>query len=406
MADNRRDFLVQTLGTLAGLALVPEVGTVAFAAEGPPRKLAVIGVGRQGRAILTELLKIPPVEVSALCDTAGSRLQAALGRAKGAETFTDARALFDKRPDIDSVIVATPTHEHRALVEQALAAGKHVYCEAPLAATVEDCRAIAATAARSQSVFHAGFQGRSNPTYRRAQPLVGAELRDLVTMRAQYHRKTSWRFPVADGQSERAANWRLDPSVSTGLAGEVGAQQFDVAHWMRGSYPRRAEGSGAVRLHRDGRTVPDTITADLVWADGVRLRYEATLANSHGGQWEVFGGIHGTLRLAWTHGWLFKEPDAPTQGWEVYATRQRHFGEEGITLIANATQLAAQGRLKDGLGLEHPPLYYALADFVKSVTEGAPVACSAEEGARATIVGILLNQAITTGSPVELPAFD
>jgi len=137
----------------------------------------------------------------------------------------------------------------------------------------------------------------------------------------------------------------------------------------------------------------------------VPLRYEATLANSNGGQWELFHGIYGAIRLAWTHGWLFKEADAPTQGWEVYATRQRHFDEEGITLIANATQLAAQGNLKDGVGLQHPPLYYALADFVKSLTEGAPVACTAEEGARASIVGILVNQAITTGTTVEVPAF-
>jgi predicted dehydrogenase len=254
-------------------------------------------------------------------------------------------------------------------------------------------------------VVHAGFQGRSNPTYRRAQPLVGAELRELVTMSAQYHRKTSWRFPAADGQSEKAANWRLDPAVSTGLAGEVGTQQFDVVHWMRGSYPQRVEGRGWVRLHKDGRSVHDTIVADLIWPDGVPLRYEATLANSNGGQWELFHGIYGAIRLAWTHGWLFKEADAPTQGWEVYATRQRHFDEEGITLIANATQLAAQGNLKDGVGLQHPPLYYALADFVKSLTEGAPVACTAEEGARASIVGILVNQAITTGTTVEVPAF-
>lgn len=55
MPVNRRDFLVQTLGTLTGLALGPECSTVTVAMEGPPRKLAVIGVDRQGRAILTEL---------------------------------------------------------------------------------------------------------------------------------------------------------------------------------------------------------------------------------------------------------------------------------------------------------------------------------------------------------------
>jgi hypothetical protein len=182
-------------------------------------------------------------------------------------------------------------------------------------------------------------------------------------------------------------------------------QQLDVAHWMRGAYPKRASGRGAIRLYRDGRTVPDSIAVDLEWADGVCMRCEATLASSYGGQYELIRGVNGTIRLGWTHGWLFKEDDAPTQGWEVYATRQQLFGDEGIVLIANATQLAAQGALQAGAGLPHPALYYALVDFIRSVTEGAPVACSLEEGARATIVAILANEAVVTGRPIELPSF-
>lgn len=405
MNPDRRAFLVQTVGTLAGIALTPDLSPAAPRRQGPPRKLGLVGAGRQGRAIVAELQKIPAVEIAAVCDTVPSRLEAMAGRVRGAEPFAHARALLDARPDVEGVIVATPTHLHRAIVEDALSAGRHVYCEAPLASTVEDCRAIAAAAAAAKKVCQAGFQGRSNPTYKRAQPLVSAELRTLVSMEARWHRKTSWRFPAPVGATEREANWRLDPEVSTGLAGEVGAQQFDVAHWFRGQYPARAEGRGAIRLHKDGRTVPDTIHLDLVWEDGVVLRCDATLASSYGNQYELFRGVNGTIRLAWRHGWLFKEADAPTQGWEVYATRQQFYDEEGITLIADATKLAAQGDLKAGVGLPHPSLYYALSDFVASIAQGAPVACSAEEGARATIVGILANQAITTGDPVDIPAF-
>ena len=55
------------------------------------------------------------------------------------------------------------------------------------------------------------------------------------------------------------------------------------------------------------------------------------------------------------------------------------------------------------MGLPHPSLYYALVDFVRSVTEGAPVRCTMQEGARATIVGILANQAIVTAGSVTIP---
>lgn len=401
---DRRTFLTQTVGALTGLALVPNPAELLpRLARGQVTKVAVIGTGRHGRAILTELQKIAEVEVAAMCDRSEARLKLALSRAASAATFTDHRAMLESRTDITAVIVATPTHQHRAIVEDVIAAGRHVYCEAPIASTVEDCRAMAAAAASAGTVCHAGFQGRSNPTYKRAQPLVRTELRDLVSMSAQWHRKTSWRFPASGGDSERDANWRLDPDVSVGLAGELGAQQFDVAHWWRGTYPTRIRGRGGVRHHKDGRTMADTIELDLIWEDDVALRYNATLANSYGGQFEVVNGVNGSIRLAWSHGWLFKEADAPTQGWEVYATRQQIFDQEGIVLIANATQLAAQGTLQEGVGLPHPSLYYALMDFFKSVTEGAPVACPMVEGARASIVGILANQAVVSGAEVDVP---
>lgn len=390
---DRRTFISHTLGALAGVALMPDLkDLLPRLPAGTMTKVAVIGTGRQGRAIITELLKIPEVEVAAVCDVNEARLALGVQRAPAAERFTDHRALLDGRPDITVAIVATPTHQHRAIVADVIAAGRHVYCESPIASTVEDCRAMAALAANASTVCQAGFLGRSNPTYRRAQPLVRTELRELVSMSGQWHRKTSWQD-----------TWRMDPAVSTGLAGEVGAQQFDVAHWWRGTYPVRALGRGRVRSGRDRRSVADTVDVDLIWDDGVTMRYGATLANSHGGQWEVVHGVNGSIRLAWTHGWLFKEPDAPTQGWEVYATRQQIFDEEGIVLIANATQLAEQGQLQEGQGLPHPSLYYGLMDFLKSVTDAAPVACSMAEGARASMVGILANQAVVSETAVDIP---
>ena len=401
---DRRAFLGQALGAFGGVALLPTAADLLpFLAQNAVVKIGIVGTGRHGRAIITVLQKIPQVEVAAVCDRSEARLALATQRAQSAATFTDHRVMLEQRPDVTVIVVATPTHLHRAIVQDVIAAGRHVYCEGPIASTVEDCRAMAAAAASAKTICQAGFQGRSNPTYKRAQPLVRTELRDIVSMSAQWHRKTSWRFPASGGDSDAQANWRLDPSVSLGLAGEVGAQQFDVAHWWRGSYPTRVVGRGWLRLHKDGRAVADTIDLDLIWADGVTMRYSATLANSYGAQFEVVNGVNGSIRLNWTHGWLFKEADAPTQGWEVYATRQQIFSEEGIVLIANATQLAEQGNLQAGVGLPHPSLYYSLMDFLKTVTEGAAVACSMADGARASIVGILANQAILKGLDVVIP---
>jgi predicted dehydrogenase len=404
--SNRRTFLRQTAGALAGVSLVPESWEALPVLQGPALKVGIIGAGRQGRAIIAELQKIAQVEISALCDSSPQRLETAAGQLKNVATFAAHRQLLDGRTDVAALIVATPTHVHREIVEDCLAAGRHVYCEAPIAASLEDCDALQKAASAARTVVQAGFQGRSNPTYRRAQPLMQTELRQLVSMYAQHYRKTSWRFPASSAEAEGAANWRLDPAVSIGLAGELGAQQFDVAHWFRGNrYPARVQGRGAIRLHDDGRKVPDSVELDLLWDDGATLRYQATLGSSYGGTHELFVGAQGTIRLAWSHGWLFKEADAPTQGWEVYATRQEAFGDEGIVLVADATKLAAQGALAQGIGLPHPSLYYALVDFVRSVTEGAPVRCSLQEGARATIVGVLANRAVLSGETVTIPSF-
>ena len=316
--------------------------------------------------------------------------------------------LLDQRRDVESLVVATPTHLHRRIVEDCLQAGRHVYCEAPLAHTLEDARAIAAAAAKAEAgrlVFQAGFQARSNPVYQFARSFFrSGSVRDLVSLYGQYHRKTSWRFPATDPDTAAAVNWRLDPAVTTGLAGEVGAQQFDVFAWYRGRLPVSVSGRGGIRLHTDGRTVPDTIHTTFIWDDGISLDYEATLANSFGGQYEVFHGTNAAVKLAWSHGWMFKEADAPTQGWEVYATRQQFHTDEGIVLIADATKLAAQGALKKGVGLPYSSLYYALGDFLKSVSEATPVVCSAVDGLRATALGILANEAVVGARQVEIPA--
>jgi hypothetical protein len=99
---------------------------------------------------------------------------------------------------------------------------------------------------------------------------------------------------------------------------------------------------------------------------------------------------------------MFKEADAPTQGWEVYANRQQFHNDEGITLIADATKLASQGKLKDGVGLPNSSLYYALWDFADAIANNKQPACDAQAGAQTSIIAIKAAQAITSGEPMKL----
>lgn len=401
--SDRRTFLFQTAGALAGVSLLPETLAAKPVRLQAPVRVGLIGAGRHGRAILTELQKLPDVTIAGVADPMAERRRIAGERAPGAELFSDHQALID-RSDIPALIVATPTHLHRAVAEAVIAAGRHLYLEAPLAHTVEDAEGIGRAAADAPGVMAAGFQLRANPLYPRAWSFMGSDnMRDPVSLTAQWHRKTSWRFPAPEPGTGRQVNWRLDPEVSLGLPGEVGVHQFDVARWFLGRPPVQVRGGGGIRLYRDDREVFDTVQAEFGWDDGVTLAWRATLANSFGGAWETIHGVNGAIRLTEENAWLFKEVDAPTLGWEVYATRQQFFRDEGIVLRADATKLAAQGDLQRGGGLPHPSLYYSLVAFLASVTEGAPVACPMAEGVASTVLAIRAQQAVQTGEPVTIP---
>ncbi|MBX3363398.1 MAG: Gfo/Idh/MocA family oxidoreductase [Phycisphaeraceae bacterium] len=401
---DRRHFLLQTTGALSVLSLVPEAA-LARPSVRLSGTVGLIGAGRHGRTLMAELQKIDGVKIGAICDVDEGRLQAAVRRAPGAEAFADYRAMLDRRADITAIVVATPTHLHRAPAVDSLQAGRHVYCETPLAHTIDDARAIAAAARSAKTVFASALEGRSNPVYQLARGFFRSEsVRDLVSMRAHNHRKTNLRVAVPPGGDDRAANWRLDPEISLGLAGEWGVQQMDVFLWYTDRLPVRVHGWGQNRAFLDEqRRVADTIGLDFTFDDGAHLAYEATACNSYEGRYEVLHGTNAAIKLAWSNAWMFKEADAPTQGWEVYARRTQFHTDEAIILIAGATQLAQQGKLEqEGGRLPHSPQYYALADFLSCIQTGAAPAASAADGARATMMAIAANQAVRSGTAVAI----
>src|ERR1051326_5662698 len=183
---NRRDFLkgssFATLMTmLGGVELItpaPARAAVDLEKLVPFQvKCAVIGLGAWGREILATLSRLKTADLAAVCDTYPASLKRAAGSAPKAQGVEDYRRILDDK-EIRAVIVGTPTHKHREIVTAALQAGKHVYCEAPLAHTLEDARAIAlaAKAARKQ-VFQAGLQTRSSAQRRFLLDFVRSEER-------------------------------------------------------------------------------------------------------------------------------------------------------------------------------------------------------------------------------------
>lgn len=372
----RRDF-VKTSSFAAAFAMFNAGPLIAPAApqeqaaasSGNTIKCAVIGVGVWGREILNTLARFPKAEVIAMCDHYASegfqrRMREA---APKAEIYTDYKKVLENK-DVQAVIVATPTHQHKEIVIAALKAGKHVYCETPLAHTVQDARDIAKAARdHSKSYFQAGLNYRSDPQRKFLLPFVriGATGQNVKT-RAQWHKKGSWRRSAPNNEREKELNWRLQKDISTGLIGEAGVNQIDTMHWFLNKNPVQVTGFGGVLFWQDGREVADTAQAVFQYEDGTLFNYEACIATSFDSEYEILYGSDAAVMLRGNKAWLFKEADSPLLGWEVYARKEQFFNETGIALVANATKSTTtdQSKGQDEAAYTDPPLYFAMEAFL------------------------------------------
>ena len=384
---NRRDFLkggsYATLMTmLGGVELFAQTNAAPAGETKAPTikiKVAVIGLGAWGREILNTLGRMPkaelPIEaeIAAICDTYKPFLKRGANAAPAAAQTEDYKTILDNK-DIKAVVIATPTPGHKEIALAALKAGKHVYCEAPLAGSIEDAREIALAAKAAKNLaFQAGLQMRSDKQRLFMLPFIrtGA-LGKTVLARAQWHKKTSWRATSSNPEQEKALNWRLNKATSLGLIGEIGIHPIDQAGWFMNVLPTALTGFGSINFWKDDRDVPDTIQAVLEFPGDVRMIYDATLANSFDGEYEMLYGSDAAVMMRESRAWMFKEVDSPLLGWEVYAAKLKVFNETGIALVAGASKpppVDKQGQPMVPDPLTTTPLFYALSNFLLNADE-------------------------------------
>jgi len=343
-------------------------GSTDYQGKSPTVKVGLVGCGLWGREILRTLSLLANAPVVALCDTYANHLKRASSVAPDARSYGDYRAFLED-PQIEAVMVATPSHRHREIVLAALDAGKHVYCEAPIATTIEDARAIARAARdRIRLNFQAGLQSRADKQIvNLANFLRLGVLGRPLKARQQFHHKTSWRRTAPDPEVARQLNWRLERAHSLGLVGELGVHPIDLANWFFLARPLSVSGFGSLVQWKDGRDVPDNIQARIEYPGGVFLSYEATVGNSFEPELGVLFGTDSAILMRDRRAWMFKEADAPLLGWEIYARRDAFYKDSGIVLGAGASKLAVQEpkpASPDVLVDEKTALQYALEAFL------------------------------------------
>jgi len=404
---SRRDFLKTAAASLLVVFTQEELAEGALSEEtapvSPAVQLAVIGIGQQGKEILSSLSRLPSAQVVAICDSYEPALNRAHEIAPKASLIADYRKLLGSS-DVEAVVISTPSHQHKEIALACLQAGKHVYCEAPLATTVDDARAIAVAAQQSPKLrFQAGLQGRSNALYNHISKFVkSGALGTPLQVTAQWNKKQSWRRMAPTPERESDLNWRLSSKTSAGLIGEIGVHHFDLAIWFLKSLPISASGMGAIVNWKDGRDVPDTLQSIIEFPNNVRMIYSSTLASSFSDSFTLFQGSNSSLMMREKTGWMIKEADSPLLGWEVYARKEQIHNETGIAMVADATKILEAGKEpgKEALSPTQDALTLALDGFVRSVRGDSRVVCGPLEGYQATVAAIKANEAIIAGSRI------
>ena len=170
---NRRSFLKSA--TLAATAPLIITNFNLFGADAPSKKLNLALIGSWGRGE-AHFSSLATENVVALCDINADHLAFGLKKFPDAKTYVDWRKLLDdhKKLGLDGIVICTADHTHAFIANWALNRNLHVYCEKPLAISVEEARIVRANwlSKKSKLATQVGMQRHANQNFNRVRELV------------------------------------------------------------------------------------------------------------------------------------------------------------------------------------------------------------------------------------------
>lgn len=213
-------------------------------ASGSKLGIAVVGASMRSAIIFDYLAKHPSEgEVVGLLDLIPERCEISKRRygMDGAKVYGSLNeALSDKR--VDAVVVMTPDFAHVEPAVSALAAGKHVYCEKPLATNLADCDAIAKAANASDKIFYLGMNLRHGPVHETIHDIVasGEAGKVLLIEANEYYY----------GGRTYFKRWNRLEKFGGGLWITKAVHDFDLLNWMSGGVPLRVSAASNLSWYK------------------------------------------------------------------------------------------------------------------------------------------------------------
>jgi len=354
-------------------------------------RVAVIGTGgiARGRHIpaYKRAESLGLVELVALCDAVQASVEAAARDFGVASWATNWRDVVG-RADVDLVSVATPNASHEEISLTALAAGKHVMCEKPLAMSYSGARRMAQAAARSGRRTSVNFRYRWVPAAKLLFDLVRAgDIGDVYHVYMNY-------LTGSRADPDTPMRWRMNRAqAGTGQLGDLGSHMIDFAHVLAGpvrrvhahlhtfTRERPLDGGG-----RGAVDVDDACTLVLEFASGAQ-------------------GVINCSGCAIGHGNHQRVQLYGTRGSAIYEIERNDMGGDKLQVCLGPEH----GRLGAWSTISAPPTHASsnpldpFLDFVRAIHEERDAPVTFEDALRAQEVIEAAERSAATGAWVDVP---
>ncbi len=330
-------------------------------------RIGLIGAGRMGAVFAHQIAyNIPEAVLVGVADPKPGLAGQVAGQF-GAHSGHEEYAELLNRTDIDAVVVATPTDTHPQVIGDCAQAGVHIFCEKPLALTLEECDTVLAAVEAAGVKLQLGFMRRFDPAYIAGREQITAGVIGRPVMFKSTGRDP-WRTGLEFARRES----------SGGLIADMGAHDFDLARWLMDSEVVRVHSEGGCLVFPELGEVGDIDNAvvNLKFANGA-------VGNVDVSRNAVYG----------------------------YDIRTEVLGSEGALQIGRLQHTATLTLTRQGVTHDTVPYFmerfgeaYAaeMREFVACIEQDRAPAVTGDDGRAAAAIGLAATRSLDEGRPVEL----
>ena len=266
--------------------------------------VGLIGSGGRGSYDSSIVNADPRARITALCDLFDDRIETATQKIKasGPKVYKDFEKMLAS-PDIDAVVIATPPFEHPRMLEAAIQAGKHIYCEKPAGVDIEGVKRVIAAGKKADPKKNVsfGFQQRYGPVYLEAHKrLTEGRIGPITNARGFWIDHDPFkRVAYPDPKVDKLRNWFAYRDLSGDFIVEQDCHNLDVLHWFLNTRPIRAVGMGGRKV-RTNMEILDHLSIAYEFPGDIHVNFEANQISPAGYRrvGEEFTGTTGMLETS------------------------------------------------------------------------------------------------------------